>query len=285
MPAPPPCLNCGAPMTGPYCAACGQKVPAPNPSVWELLKDTTHELAHWDGKIPATMKSLLVAPGQLTEDFLAGRRARWLSPLRLYLLCSLVFFASKPVIENVTGRSLRQMAQVSLRDDGSTGPLTPEEREIVARGWPARFFGVEQLERAATDGSALNREVETALARAMFVLMPVFALLTWSCWRKPRLRYPAHLYFSLNWHSAVFAVFALVTIVRGLVPFDSVVGLFVLVAFMYLAWHFVTALRRAFGQSWRRTIPKAILVGVAYWAIILVTALGLLGYAVMRMQP
>lgn len=279
----PNCLNCGAVLAGPFCAACGQKDPEINPSMRELVREVTHEFMHWDGKIPATMKALLFSPGQLTADFLAGRRARWISPLRLYLICSLLFFTSKPIIENLTGRTLRQMAQVSLRDDRTQGPLTPEERAQLEAGLPARFFRIEQLERAATDSAALNRAVEAATAQAMFVLMPLFAFMTWVAWRRPGLRYPAHLYLSLNLHSAAFALFALLTVVRGLVPSDIIVGVFSLAVLGYLGWYYVRALRRVFGRSRLATFVRAAAVGAMYALLLLFTALGLLGYAVTRM--
>jgi hypothetical protein len=68
------CLNCGATMGGPYCASCGQKQPHPDLTLRELVHEATEELAHWDGKVPATLKTLFLKLGQLTMDFLAGRR-------------------------------------------------------------------------------------------------------------------------------------------------------------------------------------------------------------------
>jgi hypothetical protein len=270
-------------MTGPYCSACGQKEPPLNPSVWELVKEGLHEFTHLDGKTIATLRTLFSSPGRLTLDFLAGRRRRWLSPLRLYIICSLVFFASRPIIEGLTGRSLRQTANVTLREDGSAGPLTALERQQLAEGLPGRLFGVERLERAAMDQATLNRELEAAFPRAMFVLMPIFALLTRVLWRGTGLRYPAHLYLSLGLHSAVFAVFSLLTIVRGLIPSDGVVSVLSLAALGYLGAHFLIALRRVFTQSWTRTILKSVLVGIVYVMLLLTTGMLLLGYAVSQM--
>ena len=82
------CLNCGRPLSGPYCAGCGQKKRDTDPTLREFLHETTAELAQWDGKIPGTLKTLFLKPGALTLDFLAGRRARWLSP------CAYISFAA-----------------------------------------------------------------------------------------------------------------------------------------------------------------------------------------------
>jgi Protein of unknown function (DUF3667) len=99
------CLNCGRPLTGPYCAECGQKQRDTDPTLREFLHETSAEFTQWDGKIPSTLKTLFLEPGGLTEDFLAGRRVRWLQPLRLYLICSLAFFVSKPVGQAISNRS------------------------------------------------------------------------------------------------------------------------------------------------------------------------------------
>jgi len=51
------CLNCGAPLVGPYCSACGQKDPKPDVTLREFVHDTTHELTELDGKVPRTLKA------------------------------------------------------------------------------------------------------------------------------------------------------------------------------------------------------------------------------------
>src|SRR5882757_10347747 len=110
------CLNCGAAMAGPYCASCGQKQPHPDLTLRELFHATTEELTHWDGKVPATLKTLFFKPGLLTSDFLKGRRARWLPPLRLYLICSVVFFLTDPFVEAVTHREHREIAVITVKN-------------------------------------------------------------------------------------------------------------------------------------------------------------------------
>src|SRR6185503_15425032 len=85
------CLNCGEVLGGAFCSACGQRSVPINPTVSELAGDAWNELSGYDGRIAATFRHLL-RPGQLTVDYLQGRRARYLSPVRLYLICSVVYF-------------------------------------------------------------------------------------------------------------------------------------------------------------------------------------------------
>ena len=71
----PACLNCGRPLTGAFCAGCGQKQMPLDLTLMEFLHASTQELTNWDGKIPGTLKALFFQPGRLTLDFFAGRRA------------------------------------------------------------------------------------------------------------------------------------------------------------------------------------------------------------------
>ncbi|MGH9886011.1 MAG: DUF3667 domain-containing protein, partial [bacterium] len=86
------CLNCGTPLHGQFCSSCGQRDVPPYPSVRELAVDAFWELSGWDGRFASTVRALARRPGMLTREFLEGRRARYISPLRLYLMASLVYF-------------------------------------------------------------------------------------------------------------------------------------------------------------------------------------------------
>jgi hypothetical protein len=272
-------LNCGAALTGPYCASCGQENRATDPTLRELVHETAHELTQWEGKVPRTLKALFLRPGLLTLDVLAGRRARWLPPLRLYLICSVAFFLSAPLVEAITHRSARETARITISNpDGST-MLTPEARAEIAKGLPGRIFGVERLERAAANSGQLSRLARTAYPKAMFVLLPLFALLTRVAWRRALPRYPAHLYTALHLHAAWFGAGALATIATGLIPSDTAATVIAIAAVTYIAWYGLVAARRVFGDPWIVTIAKAGAVAVAYSVCLFATSLLMLAYA------
>jgi hypothetical protein len=279
----PACLNCGGPLTGPFCARCGQRRAATDVTLAEFLRDTTHELTNWDGKIPSTLKVLFLKPGQLTLDFLEGRRARWLAPLRVYLLCSVSYFLIGPIVEAITHRNVREFAKVIITNpDGST-TIDPRERERVERGLPARIFGIDRLERAAANGTLLNRNIEGTLSKAMFLLLPMLAVFTRLAWRRRVPRYPAHLYLALHIHAAWFGVLVLLTLVKGFVTSDLLGGIIGLAAFVYTVWYGLVAARTVFKESWPRTIAKVVAVGGAYSICLFVMSLVLLAYVVLLM--
>ena len=85
------CENCGALLTGEFCAKCGQHAIDYRRSIFRVLLDAADSFLNWDTKFLHTMNQLLIHPWQLTNDFNAGRRARYVHPLRLYLIASIVF--------------------------------------------------------------------------------------------------------------------------------------------------------------------------------------------------
>jgi len=86
------CENCGAELIGPHCAQCGQAAIDYRRSFRHVIVDVLDSFLNWDSKFFATIALLIVKPWKLTNDFLAGKRVRYLHPLRLYLLASILFF-------------------------------------------------------------------------------------------------------------------------------------------------------------------------------------------------
>src|ERR1700684_52380 len=87
------CGNCGATLMGPYCFDCGQHRHESARSVSALFEDAWHVATHVDGRFWQTLYILLFKPGKLTKEYFAERRARYLPPVRLYLVLSVLFFA------------------------------------------------------------------------------------------------------------------------------------------------------------------------------------------------
>src|SRR6266480_4435191 len=86
------CENCGAPMAGPFCAQCGQAAIDYRRSFRHIIVDVLDSFLSWDSKFFATIGWLIARPWHLTNQFLAGCRVRYVHPLRLYLLVSILFF-------------------------------------------------------------------------------------------------------------------------------------------------------------------------------------------------
>jgi hypothetical protein len=86
------CENCGTELHGYYCSNCGQAAVNYHRSFRHVIIDVLDSFLNWDSKFIRSIGLLLWRPGWLTNQFLEGRRARFVHPLRLYLLVSIVFF-------------------------------------------------------------------------------------------------------------------------------------------------------------------------------------------------
>jgi len=86
------CLNCLEPLSGAFCHKCGQKDDDLRRPVWTFFRELLDAVFGADSKILKTIFLLILVPGGLTRAFMMGRRARFLPPLRLYVVLSFVFF-------------------------------------------------------------------------------------------------------------------------------------------------------------------------------------------------
>jgi hypothetical protein len=86
------CANCGQPLAGEYCAACGQRHEPHVHTIGHFAGEAFENISHADSRLWRTLLYLLTKPGFLTREFFAGHRVRYLPPFRLYLVISVLFF-------------------------------------------------------------------------------------------------------------------------------------------------------------------------------------------------
>lgn len=245
----PVCHNCGAALAGPFCAVCGQKALPLNPSLHDLRHDVTHEILHVDGRIFRSVQKLLFSPGFLTVEQCQGRRARWISPLRLYLVFSLVYFA----VASFGGKNVR----VDVRGtDQETGA------ELRRLG----FQNEEELQKTVRHAQA------KWAPRVMFVLVPLCAWLVHVVCRRAGRNYPQHLYFALHVHAALFAAGA-VAAAAELTGNGFVERAFELLVVVYGLVYIVLAFKAAYGGSIGRAVLRAAVVGAIYYVAVLAAIL------------
>jgi hypothetical protein len=87
-----PCYNCATPLRGPWCYACGQLGEDFHRSAFHLIGEVFESFTHADGRIWRTLPHLIMRPAVLTRDYLAGKRAPQIPPLRLFLVVLLIVF-------------------------------------------------------------------------------------------------------------------------------------------------------------------------------------------------
>ena len=264
------CRNCGATAEARFCPDCGQATTLHPPTVREFVHEfITHSVA-LEGALWRTLVALLVFPGKLTVEYFAGRRARYIAPLRLYLTASLVLFA----VSGLSGGELRignESVQFKL-------PSEVKEADVVIgpRVSGTIRTGIDFLDRAGERVSAMtpaersqriSQGVRAYLPYVLIVLVPVLALyLKLLYWNRHRL-YGEHLVVAFHAQTVAF-VFALVSSI----PLGEDFGMLVLVG---LVIHGAFALRRVYGGRRIATLLREAVLLSAYGVTVGV-ALGIL---------
>ena len=91
------CLNCGMLLTGPYCSSCGQKAHV-HRSLRAFIGDFIAGLMNFEGKFWRTLPALAWRPGEMTRRYIAGERARFISPVALYLFTVFAMMSASYVV-------------------------------------------------------------------------------------------------------------------------------------------------------------------------------------------
>jgi len=277
----PRCENCGASVPGRYCGTCGQRLEAPVHSVWHFTRLATEDLTHADSRLWYTLAALLFRPGRLTRDFLNGRRARYLPPVRLYLVLSVVFFL-------VAGAVQSKFAVVEFDDKPGGGKAavvekldelpalkpkaaeTPEQladRVCGDANYNGPWAGTLQplFKKACRKSIADNGHLQEAfmhnMPRAMFIFLPLIAGFMMLMYWRPRHYYVEHLLLFVHNHAVAFLVLGVVLLLDKLVA--DVPGLN-LAVFLYFTWYMYRSMRVVYGQGRVLTMSKLVLLAFVY---------------------
>jgi hypothetical protein len=106
------CLNCGFHVDKHYCSDCGQPNIELKESFWAFIGHSIAHYFHFDSKFFQTLSPLLTKPGQVTLDYIAGRRARYINPVNLYIFVSIVYFLVVPAAREKHSRAEKENAKV-----------------------------------------------------------------------------------------------------------------------------------------------------------------------------
>jgi hypothetical protein len=275
------CQNCGAALDGKFCPRCGQRAVPPRPTLRELAGDAWQELVGWDGKLARTFRVLLTQPGELTVAVLEGRRARYISPVRVYLLCSLLYFlvaatAPLPRLDLSEGGFDAGVGIGAPENDafdavlakaiaGGVESLNDEERALVDAEIEKRpVFFRPVMRNLVTDYPGFERRIRETLSRALFVLIPVLALVIGLFYRGRH--YPEHLYTALHLQSFAFLALCIVVLpyyMQSLLTFSIATP----IALILIVAYTVVAQRRVYGGSWLASVVKVLCIGALYVAL------------------
>ena len=296
------CANCGTILAGPFCSACGQRYHAhPVHSLRHFIQEATEDLTHADSRLWQTMYALLLRPGFLTEEFLADHRARYLPPVRLYLVVSVIFFLlvglqSWLSPSPVQVRQSRGLVRYTVAGPARVGPIgrnpgTATRPAVVGRAVPATVpmqsvcaaidahsltlgaWCTELSPRIQRSWTALNSEggLERfdsiwlhSLERAMFLFLPLIALGLKPLYRNPRRYYVEHLLFLVHNQVCVFMLLGLYTLLEMITSSGAILRPVWDALSIYTLVYFYLAMRRVYRDSRGRTLAKLVVISLGY---------------------
>jgi hypothetical protein len=285
------CRNCdhdlGA-QPGRYCPACGQETALHVPTAGEFLHEFIGHYVAIEGRLAKTMWLLFFKPGQLTRAYLEGKRRQYVLPLRLYLTASIIFFLLVKVLGAGNLFKVQENADPKTRE-----VLSQAQDEMVRAGIPIPKPGSSipkpsssiDPNGAATDilrcdvTSPACQKVKTYLDQkyanrttremghevkdraiawapyAMFLFVPVFALITQLLYRRRKLYYGEHLVYAFHIHAFTFFLLVFLAFLpETITPLFSVFGMI----------YYFLAMRHVFGGRWWATSLRYIVIATVY---------------------
>ena len=254
------CANCGAQLLGEYCHVCGQRRIYHELSVRALLGDAvTHAADFAELKTVRTVAALIRRPGQLTNDYIAGRRAAWLGPLKLYLTIFAITFFLYSAFKSVAVYDISTLAAID-----HSGALAKLINDVSAKKHIAPDVFV----------SEVNTRWHAYASFSQIIYPLLFALvLKVFYWSR---RFVEHLIFSLHYQAVAFLIIVIawpIYYVTGLALTNRTAVLAVVVT-LVMVGYLLLAARAVYRQSWPTTIAKGIVLYGAYYLIYIVVTYG-----------
>jgi hypothetical protein len=277
------CLNCKSVIYGRYCHVCGQENTEPKETFWGLITHFVYDITHFDGKFFDTTKYLLFRPGYLAYEYLRGRRASYLNPIRMYIFTSAFFFILFfSFFKNDGNRGVVKITDTDTLKgfrpfDDPDWPKTVKAYDSIQRSLPPdkrkNWFGdiamrkmLEINERYGNNGRQFwkdaNERFTHSVPQMMFVSLPLVALLLQLLYiRRKQYYYVNHVVFTVNLYIAVYLLLLIFYAFQALFDLTGyhIFEILYLVTLFSIFFYTYKAMRNFYGQRRWKTFMKFIL--------------------------
>ena len=297
------CPNCAAPLHGSFCANCGQNQKSTNRFLLSLINEAFEDIFRIDSRAWRTTYGLLFKPGFLSSEYFAGRRARFIPPLRLYVITSLAFFVSLSVMnffstpaEVIINGDQTAVAQSATSENAEFA--ADKAPETAANGVAQQEFELDEefelddlslsflddvqteyyrelLKRQGNKLKQLLKEDPSEFGAILidlappiiFLLLPIFALLLKFAYLFKGMFYTEHLVVAVHNQCFLYAML----LIHSILPFILGESWSAWPQFFIGVWipvYLLLSLKRVYQQSWPFTCLKYFILSASYGVLL-----------------
>jgi len=282
------CPNCNFEFSDSYnyCPSCGQENLGKKIHMKHFLVDFMGGMFNFDTKVLITFRDIFI-PGRIINNYNLGKRARYVTPVKLFLFVSFLFFLllsltsksdrdNEPLVSTDGDEKSQIVFETSTSKNDTTASYMLEEiknsphpdklidKYIIIKykniNWFNRnlYRNVVKLETGHIDQETLKNKIFSNFSYSMFLLMPLFALYLKLLYRRKKMHYSEHVIFSMYFHSLVF-ILLILDIILGLMHLNSE-----FVVFLVITAYMLLLLRKVYSQSWAKTFLKFLILSFTY---------------------
>jgi len=277
------CPNCATEISGPFCPTCGQEQKELKKYVWTIAGEFFEDVFTADSRASRTLFALVFRPGHLTAEYFAGRRARYVAPVRLYLIISFMFFILLPLLSQLAPGNVRQV-QVTGTDgqeqnwreevDAEMANvqidwLSEEENAVLTEKLRSQLSKV--LEQMDEDPASVYMEFMDLMSAVMFFLLPFFAIFLKFFYIGSGFYYAEHLLLAIHNHCFLYLALA-VSSLLGYGEETSWADLTSTLEGIVVLWmpvYIYLSMRRVYEQGHFVTMFKFLVLGTCYFVLAL----------------
>ena len=311
------CANCGSELKGPYCWYCGQPTRSFIKFFPALVREVAADTLNYDSRMWRTLKPLMFSPGLLSREYVFGRRARYTSPFRLYIIISLLTFLMVGFLLGSVDFSSGMGTGTEVREVQRSQPIEDRDDPINVFGqeWDREespvtvgFLGTrgnawlnDQIERLVVNSRRIQDDpglfihaIAGMLPQMMFIMLPLFAVVVTVFYLFSGRYYVEHLVFLVHNHAFIFMVMLLswaLSLITGSLqaaqfPLSDWIAQVPRWTNIILWWwipvYLLIAMKRFYRQGWILTVIKYFILAWAYTMLFMVATavvavLGILG--------
>ena len=254
-----------------YCPYCSQKNIDIDPKLKHFITEFLSANFNIDSKIFITLKSLILKPAELTREMLAGKREKYLTPVRLYLLISLIYFFVLSIDTHKNSKLIEINKPGTVTNDSTHVAISIDEVDADTLNiWERKLYNNIKLLKTSSGEQIFKQKLKNNISLGMFIFIPLTALILFLLFRRKIKYYIPNLIFAIHLQSIIFLWFTLLNLIELFFdnPILRITGLLIVIGIIFL-W-----MKAFYETSTGKTIWKLLLF-LTGWISLLIFFLGI----------